>query len=174
MDPEKKAEEKDRERKNLNFVQFDRRSMAAHRALIRKSPLAAELLTLFAELMDRKNALVISYRAMEEITGYKRSSIGKAIKVLKEGKWVQALRVGSASAYVVNSCAFWSTWANGKSYSHFSAAVVLSAEEQKDSVEKMKSIKLQRMPIMYADEGERPVIGNEELPPPDQQDLDLD
>jgi len=135
------------ERKNLNFVQFDRRAMRQHRELIRKSPLAAEILSFLIESMDRTNAIICSYKVLQEITGYKRSSIANAIKILKDDLWIQFIKIGTANAYVVNSAAFWTTHANGKNYSYFHASVIATASEQEQTLQQLQNIKLQRIPI---------------------------
>ncbi len=161
------------ERKNLNFVQFSRGAMRQHRELIRKSPLAAEILDFMVESMDRSNILVCSYKVLEEITGYKRRSIAYAVKILKDDLWIQSIKIGNATAYVVNSAAFWTTHANNKSYSMFHATVIAAASEQEQTLEQLQNVKLKRVPVWDRKSGERPVLDDEQLPPPDQQDLDL-
>jgi hypothetical protein len=161
------------ERKNLNFVQFDRRVMRQHRELVRKSSIAAEILDIFIENMGRNNAIVCSSKALEELTGKTRQTISKGIRVLKDDKWVQAVKIGNANAYVVNSAAFWTTHATGKAYSLFHASVLAAASEQEETLEQLKKVDLKRMPIIYGKD-ERAILDNKEIPPPDQQDLDLD
>ena len=161
----------DLEPKNVNFVQFDRRSMASHRQLILKSQLGAAILDLFIEKMNTSNAIVCSYKVLEELTGYSRASIGRALKVLKDDKWVQSIKIGSAHAYVVNSAAFWSTYANGKQYSLFHATIIASAEEQIQTLDELKAIKLKKVNVL--EKNEIAILNNENLPPPDQRDIDL-
>jgi hypothetical protein len=160
------------ERKNLNFVQFSRGAMRQHRELIRKSPLAAEILDFMVESMDRSNILVCSYKVLEEITGYKRRSIAYAVKILKDDLWIQAIKIGNVTAYAVNSAAFWTTHANSKSYSIFHATVIAAASEQEQTLEQLQNVKLKRVPV-WDRKNERPVLDDERLDPPDQQDLDL-
>lgn len=160
------------ERKNLNFVQWDRSVMKPHRELIRKSPLAAEILSFLVESMDKSNAVVCSYKVLQEVTGYKRSSVANAIKVLKDDMWVQAVKIGTANAYVVNSAAFWATSAKGKAYSQFHATVIAAESEQEQTFEQLQSLKLKRVPV-WDRKAERPVLGSDELPPPDQKDMEL-
>ena len=157
--------------KNMNFVQFNRKAMASHRQLIMKSQLGAAILDFLVERMDRNNAVVCSYKVLQEITGYSRASIGRAMKVLKEDNWIQTVKIGSATAYLVNSAAFWSTYANGKKYSLFHATVIASAEEQQETEEALEKLELNRVTVLQ--NNEMAVIGNEELPPPDQKDLDV-
>jgi len=162
----------DDENKNLNFVQIDRRVMAAHRRLMIDSPIGAVVLSVFTEYMDKGNGIVISYSTLQEITGYSRAAIGKAIKYLKDEQWVQAVKIGTANVYIVNSAAFWTASQKGKYYSRFHATVIASASEQGMEVEKLKKVKLKSMPIVKPDE--RALIGEEKIPPPDQADIDLD
>lgn len=158
------------EPRNVNFVQWDRRSMAAFRGLTSKNPLAAEMLIWMAEKMGRDNALVCSYETLMSITGKSRPTVARAIKVLKEDSWVQAVRIGSATAWVINSAVFWTSSAHGKQYSQFHATVIASRDEQDESELAKKD--LLRPPMWRS--GERPVPGPQDLPPPDQKDLELE
>lgn len=160
------------ERKNQDFVQFSRKVMAAHRQLIKTSPVAAEVLSLLVESMNKQNAVVCSYKFLMEVTGYSRTTLHRAIKLLQEEKWMQIVKLGTANAYVINSAAFWSSHANGKQYSVFHATVIAAASEQDKSIDDMRGIKLKKPP-RWNTLSEFPIIGNDELPPPDQQDLDI-
>lgn len=155
--------------RNVNFVQWDRRSMAAFRQLTSKNALAAEMLIWMAEKMGRDNALVCSYETLMAITGKSRPTVARAIRVLKDDNWVQAIRIGSATAWVINSAVFWTASAHGKQFSQFHATVIASRDEQDE--QELAKRALLRPPMWRADE--RPVPGTEELPPPDQQDLEL-
>ena len=42
--------------------------------------------------MNRQNAIVMSYDAMMKMTGYSKSSITKAIAVLKKGQWIEVIK----------------------------------------------------------------------------------
>lgn len=160
------------DKKNINFVQFDRGVMKAHRELILKNSLAAAILDIFIEYMGKNNAIVCSVKALEELTGRKRTSVSTALSILKKDNWIQAIKVGNANAYVVNSAGFWTTWANGKNYSLFHASVLAAASEQDKTLENLKKIDLKKLPIIY-DKEEIIIMGSEELTPPDQKDIDL-
>jgi len=159
-------------RQNLNFVQIDRRTMAAHRKLNMESPTAANILSLFTEHMDKSNAIVISSKAIQELIKCSRASVSSAIKKLKDDKWIQIVKIGNANAYVVNSAAFWTASRNSKYYSKFHATVIATESEQEIAVQKMAKVDLREVPTVH--ETERLLLGNDELPPPDQQDMDLD
>ena len=143
--------------KNSNFVQFDRGVMRQHRALIKKSALAAEVLTFLLEGMDNNNAVICSYRVLEEITGYSRRSLSRAVSILKKDKWIQSIKVGTANAYLVNSSAFWTTFNNGKQYSQFSATVIASETEQNTKGVKPEDVKLKKIAMYEKKEKPKPL-----------------
>ena len=96
------------EQDNYNFVQVSRAYLKEWRALTRKSPIASEILMYLIENMGRTtNAVVCSYTTLMEITGVSRASVARAVKILKEDRWMQAVKIGNATAYCVNAKAFW-------------------------------------------------------------------
>ena len=87
---------------------------------------ACNVLMMLAEKMNRQNAIVMSYDAMMKMTGYSKSSITKAIAVLKKGQWIEVIKIGTANAYRINSRAFWQSYGDLK-YTSFRARSSLSA-----------------------------------------------
>jgi len=161
-----------KEASNINFVQLSRTYMKNWRGLIRKSPLATEILMLLIEKMGRTtNAVVCSYKTLTELTGYSRASIATAIKTLKEDNWIEAVKIGSATAYCVNERVAWQAARNQRKYAIFSATIVASETEQESDFHKKKKEKLTHIPILSNEEIVS--LGNESLPPPDQLDLEL-
>ena len=156
---------------NVNFVQVSRSAMAAHRELNKESPCASNILSLFAEHMDRSNVIVASNKMIGELTGYSRSSVTNAIKVLERRKFVQIVKIGNINSFVVNSRVFWTSGRDKLVYSKFHATVLASASEQSASVTTMNAIELNQVPTLHSTE--RAILSDEELPPPDQTDLDL-
>ncbi|EFB5776120.1 plasmid replication initiation protein, partial [Escherichia coli] len=105
------------EQDNYNFVQVSRAYLKEWRALTRKSPIASEILMYLIENMGRTtNAVVCSYTTLMEITGVSRASVARAVKILKEDRWMQAVKIGNATAYCVNAKAFWQAGRNQKKY----------------------------------------------------------
>jgi len=163
----------DEDQRNANFVQVSRQYLKQWRGLIRQNGLAAEILMYLVENMGRtSNAVVCSYRVLQETTGYSRSSVANAIKLLKDDNWVQTIKIGTATAYAVNERVVWQAARNQRHYALFSATVVAAASEQPSDFREKAKEKLRHIPII--DQGEQPVIGSEELPPPDQLDMPLD
>src|SRR5215216_2707402 len=94
--------------KNYNFVQISREYLKNWRGLIRKNPLSAEILMFLIEKMGRTtNAVVCSYKTLTELTGYSRTSIANSLKTLKEDNWIEAIKIGNATAYCVNERVAW-------------------------------------------------------------------
>lgn len=157
---------------NVNFVQLSRSYLKNWRGLIRKNPLSAEVLMLLIEKMGRTtNAVVCSYKTLTELTGYSRTSIANAIKTLKNDNWIEAVKIGSVTAYCVNERVAWQAAKNQRKYAIFSATVVASETEQEKNFSEKSKEKLTHIPVLSNEE--MVLVGNEELPPPDQLDFDL-
>lgn len=145
---EQNAAEK-RSKKNWNFVQMERKTMGYMRDLIEESPLAAKLMFLFGEKMNRDNAIVISYHTLEKITGRGRTALHNAITLLKKRQWLQVVKVGTANAYVINNAVFWRGEGDQKQ-AHFRAAIVASFDEQ-DQREQWDGIQLKHFSVLQHD-----------------------
>jgi hypothetical protein len=160
------------DKENYNFVQVQKGHMKQWRELIKKQPLAAEIMFYFMEVMGRNtNAVVCSYKTLQEITGYSRPSVGRAIKTLKDMNWIDSVKVGSATAYAVNERIVWQSGKNQRKYAMFSATVIASETEQGEEFNPENQTKIKHVP--FVERKERVVVTNEELPPPDQQELEL-
>jgi len=159
---------------NYNFVQLSRGYLKQMRELARKSPLAHEILYYLVENMGRtSNAVIVSYKTLQEVTGTSRNTVYRALSVLQTDNWVQVVKIGTANAYAINANVFWQAGRNQKEYAVFKATVVAAASEQDSNFREKSKHKLKHIPIV--DDGERfSVSTKEELPPPDQRDLDLD
>lgn len=158
---------------NLDFVQVSRTYLKEWRALTRKNPLASEILMYLIEHMGRTtNAVVCSYVTLTEVTGMSRSSVARAMRVLKDDAWIDAVKIGNATAYGINARAFWQASRNQKKYAIFQATVIASATEQDAGVVD-QATPLRYIPFVGA-QGARLIPTNEPLPPPDQQDLQLE
>lgn len=159
---------------NYNFVQLTRSYLSQMRQLTRKNPLAQEILLYLVENMGRtSNAVVCSYSTLQEVTGMGRTSVAGAIKLLKEENWLEAVKIGSATAYAVNARVFWQAGRNQKKYAIFQATVIASSSDQVSDFHKKSKHSLVHIP--FVNKNDRISIdSNEKLPPPDQVDLDLD
>jgi DNA-binding transcriptional regulator GbsR (MarR family) len=164
------------EDKNYHFLQLDKRSMKAFRSLMSEHTKAAQLLIIFSERMNKENALVMSQTAMIELTGWSRPTISAAVKTLREGNWVQVLKIGTANAYIVNNNVFWQA-ERSKKHLHFRAAIIISESEQEKTFEQMSAVKMRNLPFAEIKEAQQKgaavLLSNEKLDPPDQAEMDM-
>jgi|TARA_R110000772_G_C13299102_1_gene438719 DNA-binding transcriptional ArsR family regulator len=159
-------------KENHNFVQLSRAYLSQMRALARKSPVAHEILYYLVEHMGRTtNAVVCSYKTLCEMTGVSRPTVGRAIKLLKEDNWIDTIKIGNANAYCVNERVFWQAARNQRQYAVFSATVIATSSEQESNFREKSKHKLRHIP--FIEDADTAITGTDELPPPDQKDLDL-
>lgn len=139
------------------------------RAIQRDNPTAALMFSVIREHMQiGTNALTISQAALCKILGSSRTTIYRASKYLAENNYVQLVKTGNVTTYVVNEQVAFAGSA-GQRKAVFSTTLVAHECEQDEGWDEVK--KLKAVPVIYEDE--RPILGCEDLPPPDQQDLDL-
>jgi DNA-binding transcriptional ArsR family regulator len=163
---------KNSEDRNYDFVQVSRAYIKEMRLLVRKNPLAHEILYYLVEHMGRTtNAVVVSYATLCEITERSRPTVARAIKVLKEDNWIDAVKIGNVTAYGINARIFWQAGRNQKKYAIFSATVIASESEQMKGFREKSQEKLTYIPVL--ERKNRILVGSDDLPPPDQKDLDL-
>ena len=170
IDLEREEARASKNRVNGGFYMMSRKAEKNLRAIQRDNPTAALVFSIIRENMQiGSNAITISQAALCQILKVSRSTISRATKYLGQNNYVQIIKTGNVSTYVVNErIAFAGT--PGQRKAVFSATVVaheIEQEEGWDNVSKLKAV-----PVIYEDE--RIFLGNDELPPPDQQDLDLD
>tara|TARA_R110001606_G_C15321507_1_gene644690 strand:- start:307 stop:792 length:486 start_codon:yes stop_codon:yes gene_type:complete len=158
--------------KNLDFVQVSRSDLRAIADLGAKSSLALDLLMTLAQSMDKQNAVMISYKAMEQILGKSRPTLDRAIRLLKQDNWIQVVKVGTANAYVLNTGVFWTDRGDKRPLANFNARVVTTLAEQDKDLRECPQVSLKRVPVIES-KHERMTLGSDQLPPPDQGDLDL-
>lgn len=139
------------------------------RALQKANPTAALVFSVIRENMQiGTSAVTVSNTALCKITGKSRATITRAISHLSTHRYVQIIKTGTTNTYVVNEqIAF--AGSPGQRKAVFSATVVAHECEQEEDWDKVK--KLKAVPVIYEDE--RPILSDEELPPPDQKDLEL-
>jgi hypothetical protein len=105
---------------------------------------------------------------MAEKVGIGRQAISTAIKLLSEHKFIEVVKVSNLCIYRVNTRVAWQG-NRGARYAHFMADVIAVESEQSRIVD--DEIPLKRVPVL--DVGERILIGNEPIDPPDQQEIEL-
>lgn len=165
-----KIEEDKKAKKNQNFVQIEKRAFKELRGLIDRSPIAAKVLMILAEKMNRQNALVCSYDVLSGITKLGRTTLHKAVKLLKEENWIQVIKVGNANAYIVNSRVFWQSYGD-KKYAVFNAVIMASEDEQEMTAEEWDKIQIKHFPMLS--QKDEVILGGAEPDPPSQDEVDF-
>jgi DNA-binding transcriptional MocR family regulator len=123
--------------------------------------------------MGRHNALVASQETLANFAKCSSRTVRRSVQILKEENWIEIRQVGpsgTVNAYIVNDRVAWSGSRDGIRYSLFSAAVLVSDDEQPDKAEIGAQPPLERIPTMQP--GERQLPSGEGLPPPSQPFLE--
>lgn len=147
------------------WVQTERKAHEEWARLIRASPRAAELLHLLVANMNKHSAVVISQKVLADLMGVSKDTIKRSVNVLKEGNWVDVVRVGSerggVNAYVVNRRVAWADKRENQAFASFDARIIVSRDEQDDvlSTDQLK-------PLPYV--GEKQLPSGDGLAPPAQ------
>lgn len=148
----------------------------AHRAMAifgAKNGTALAVLHLLTARLNRgTNAVIMSHEAIASAIGITSRTAKEATKKLEAAKFVQVLKSGTSNVYVINSRVAWQG-VRGMRHASFNAELVVVEQEQDRPVDQLieESKTLQHVPIL--DFNERLLVGNEDLPPPDQQEMDL-
>lgn len=151
------------------FYMMSRSAEKNLRAIQRDNPTAALVFSVIRENMQiGTNALTISQAALCKILGVGRTTVYRATKYLSDNSYVQVVKTGNVTTYVVNEQVAFAGSA-GQRKAVFSTTLVAHECEQEEGWDQVK--KLKAIPVIYEDE--RVILGDEVLPPPDQTDLDL-
>jgi DNA-binding Lrp family transcriptional regulator len=151
------------------WLQLEKKAAQELQKLIQASPTAASTLMYMVNNMSRSNALVVSQQAIANGIGAKRESVNRAVRYLVEHNFIQIIKAAGASVYVVNSRVMWQG-NRGERYAAFGADIV-AIESEQDQAMMDKTEPLKAVPHLV--EGERLLVGNEPIDPPDQGELNL-
>lgn len=152
----------------FGWLQFEKKGLKQLQQLAMKSPAAMGTLMYLVNHMSRSNALVVSQAAIAAELGTSRETVNKAIKLLREHHFIEAVKAGGTTVYVVNSRVAWQG-NRGERFAHFGADVIALESEQADAIDNRPALKT--VPKLHV--GERLLVGNEAGEPPDQGELEL-
>lgn len=152
----------------FGWLQFEKKAINELQKLAMKSPAAMGTLMYLVNHMSRSNALVVSQAAIAAGIGTSRQTVNGALRYLVEHNFVQVVKAGGATVYVVNSRVAWQG-ERGARYAAFGADVIAIESEQDRSIDDAPPLK--SVPKLV--EGERLLVGNEPGNPPDQGELEL-
>lgn len=154
------------------WVQTDRKAHEQWAKLAVANPRACSLMHVLVAQMGRHNALVVSQTALAKLAGCSRRTVQYALEALREQGWVEVRQIGptgTACAYIVNDRVAWSGKRDGIRYSLFSAAVLVSDDEQPDREELGAQPALHQLPSLFP--GERQLPSGPGLLPPSEPSL---
>ena len=164
-----RAELIDRRPHRGTWLQTERAAHEAWARLIDKSPLAAKIMHVLTARVGNHNAAVISQKNLARLAHASERGVRDALRVLEADRWLEMRQIGgggTVNAYVLNDRVVWSGKRDGIRYSLFSAAVVVSDDEQPDAAELEHQEPLRRVPTLHP--GERQLPGGPGLPPVSQ------
>lgn len=153
---------------NFGWLQFEKKGIRELQNLAMSHPAAMGTLMYMCTTMSRSNALVVSQKAIADAIGATRETVNKAIKILTTHNFVQVVKAGGNTVYVVNSRVAWQG-ERGARYAAFGADVIAIETEQAGPIDDLKPLK--SVPKLH--EGERLLVSNETIDPPDQGELEL-
>lgn len=88
--------------------------------LTSENPLSTQLLFWFTDVMGKEtNAVACSYKMLSKLTGKSKSTVQRAISVLKEYELIDVRRCGSTWLYCVNADVYWQSSPDNKKYAYF-------------------------------------------------------
>jgi DNA-binding transcriptional regulator YhcF (GntR family) len=153
---------------NFGWLMMDKKPIRELKALAIKHPIAMGTLMHMVENMSRSNAFMASQQSIAKALGVSTVAVKKAVAVLESARFVQIIRIGTANAYVVNTKVAWQG-NRGARFAHFHADVIAYEIEQNKDIDDVSP--LNQIPRL--EDGERLLVGNEDLDPPDQQEMEL-
>jgi DNA-binding transcriptional ArsR family regulator len=131
----KEEEERKREKQSpyRRWTQFNLERTKELMWLGLNHPKARAILDFLVDQMDNYNAVMCSHQVLEELLGISKATVIRAIKILKDNKFIDVLKSGQSNVYVINDTVYWKSWGNNRKYSKFSGNIVLSLSEQDES-----------------------------------------
>ena len=151
------------------WVQTERAAHEAWASLIEKAPKAAQLMHILTARVGEHNAVVVSQKTLSALMKCSRRTVQRAVDVLVEDRWIEVRQIGengTVNAHIINDRVAWSGKRDGIRYSLFTAAVIVSDEEQPDRDQIDHQEPLRRLPSLFR--GEQQLPNGNGLPPPSQ------
>lgn len=133
-----------------SFVQVNKDFYKAEDWLMAKSPISYRIFKFLINSMDKYNAVICSYKVLEENFNISSSTVTRSVKTLKDNGYIAVFKSGTSNVYALNDKIVWNSWGTNYEYSKFPANVILSTSEQekKDQV-KFKTLKHKEVAIKH-------------------------
>ena len=143
-DSERRAAEDARKSPYRNFLQVNKDNYKAEAWLMRKSPIAYQILRFIVQNMDNFNALICSYKVIEETLQVSHSTVARAIKLLQEHKYLYVAKSGTTNIYMINKELYWHSYGTNYARAAFGAKIIISADEQEKGYREEIQINVKR------------------------------
>ena len=138
-----------------------------------KNPTALSVLHFLTSRLHRgTNGVVMSYAAMASAMGIAERTAKTAVAALADARFLQILKSGKSNVYIINAQVAWQG-ERGARFAAFNAEIVVAEVEQAEPVDKLIEDAEELTTVPQLLPGERALVGNEQVPPPDQQELNL-
>ena len=122
----------------------DEHAREANDWLIAHSPAAYRIFRFLVTNMDNYNAVICSYKVMQEKFGYGQATVARAVKLLKDHNYIQIAKSGTSNVYMINKHLYWNSWGTNYAYAEFDAKIIISASEQDDDTQTKIKTKIKR------------------------------
>ncbi|WP_015059961.1 MULTISPECIES: replication/maintenance protein RepL [unclassified Staphylococcus] len=137
---EKEIRKRDKNSPYKRWIQLNKDAYKAEDWLMAKSPIAYRIFKFLINNMDSYNAVMCSYKVLEEQFEVSTSTVTRAVKLLKDKQYIDVYKSGTSNVYAVNKQIAWNSWGSNFKHGKFSANVILSESEQ----DKQTKLKIQR------------------------------
>ncbi len=133
---ERKEQEKMHKSPFARFYQVNK-DMSIHlRKVADENPKALKILFFIFDHMDKYNAVVCSYKVLQEALNISQATVARSVKYLKDNGFISVYKTGTSNVYVANPSLVWNSWGNNIKYCEFPANIILSATEQEQVFDK--------------------------------------
>ena len=145
---EKKKAEIEKHSPYKKFIQFNDNMYKEEAWLMRKNPVAYQVLRFLTHNMDNYNALICSYKVLEEALSYSTATITRAIRLLKEHKYIEVAKSGTTNIYFINKNLYWKSYGTNYKFAEFGAKIIITSTEQDKATQaEIKTLKTPTLTI---------------------------
>lgn len=139
---EKEVLERTKKSPFKSFVQVNKEAYKAEDWLMAKSPISYRIFKFLINNMDDYNAVICSYKVLQETFGVSQDTVRRAIKILKEKQYIDVYKSGTSNVYAINKNIVWNSWGTNYDYAKFGVNIILSESEQEERVRaRIKAVK---------------------------------
>jgi len=155
LEEQKKREDEERARAKKSpykdFVQVNKEAYKLEDKLMSESPMAYRIFRFLVNNMDGYNAVVCSQTVLQEKFEVGRTTVYKAVKLLKDKNFLSVYKSGTTNVYSINKNIVWNSWGSNFKYAKFGANILISQSEQQEDEIKLKAVKHKEVTVLPKD-----------------------